>query len=68
MLSSALQEPPAQLANKQPGKLRYSEFLDAVEKESIEKVTFTSDGKTLTAIDTEGNRCIHSPRKDLPVV
>ena len=33
---------------------RYSEFINQVQDKNVEKVTFSSDGKQLTAIDTEG--------------
>ena len=35
---------------------RYSEFLDAVEGDKVEKVTFSADGQRLLAVDTEGQR------------
>lgn len=35
---------------------RYSEFIRAVEKDQVEKVTFSSDGQRLLAVDTDGNR------------
>jgi cell division protease FtsH len=35
---------------------RYSEFLHAVKKDQVEKVTFSADGKQLLAIDVDGNR------------
>lgn len=35
---------------------RYSEFINAVEKDQVEKVTFSADGQRLLAVDTEGNR------------
>lgn len=35
---------------------RYSEFLTNVEKNNVEKVTFSSDGQRLLAVDTDGNR------------
>ena len=35
---------------------RYSEFINQVQDKNVEKVTFTSDGQQLTAIDTEGYR------------
>lgn len=35
---------------------RYSEFINAVEKDQVEKVTFSADGQRLLAVDTDGNR------------
>lgn len=35
---------------------RYSEFIRAVEKDQVEKVTFSADGQRLLAVDTDGNR------------
>lgn len=48
-----------QLQNRQPGvpaPVRYSDFLDLVEKGQIEKVTFSADGQKLVATDTDGAR------------
>ena len=44
-----------QISNTNP-QWRYSEFINQVQDKNVEKVTFTSDGKQLTAIDTEGYR------------
>jgi cell division protease FtsH len=52
---SALQTPRA----TQPGaveKLTYSSFLDKVEKNEVEKVTFSPDGKKAVGVDSEGDR------------
>mmetsp|Transcript_2136 Transcript_2136/g.6375 ORF Transcript_2136/g.6375 Transcript_2136/m.6375 type:complete len:754 (+) Transcript_2136:155-2416(+) len=35
---------------------RYSAFIDAVENNEVEKVTFSADGQRLLAVDTDGNR------------
>jgi len=35
---------------------RYSEFITAVEKDKVEKVTFSADGTKLLAVDIDGNR------------
>ncbi|CAN8070896.1 unnamed protein product [Agarophyton chilense] len=35
---------------------RYSQFIDAVENDQVEKVTFSADGQRLLAVDTDGNR------------
>ena len=48
-----------QAINRQPGVpalVRYSDFLDLVEKGQIEKVTFSADGQKLVATDTDGQR------------
>ena len=39
-----------------PSPVRYSEFLDLVEENQIEKVTFSSDGTKLLGVDTDGGR------------
>eukprot|EP00189_Rhodosorus_marinus_P013353 CAMPEP_0184747374 /NCGR_PEP_ID=MMETSP0315-20130426/10510_1 /TAXON_ID=101924 /ORGANISM="Rhodosorus marinus, Strain UTEX LB 2760" /LENGTH=206 /DNA_ID=CAMNT_0027220411 /DNA_START=51 /DNA_END=668 /DNA_ORIENTATION=- len=39
-----------------PQRWRYSKFIDAVEKDQVEKVTFSADGQRLLAIDVDGNR------------
>jgi cell division protease FtsH len=44
------------LANGGVSDWRYSEFINAVEKNNVEKVTFSSDGQRLLAVDTDGNR------------
>lgn len=36
--------------------IRYSDFVNAVEKDEIEKVSFSYDGKKLIAVDTDGVR------------
>lgn len=35
---------------------RYSQFINAVETDKVEKVTFSADGQRLLAVDTDGNR------------
>lgn len=35
---------------------RYSEFIQAVEKNKVEKVTFSADGRKVLAVDVDGNR------------
>ena len=35
---------------------RYSEFMSAVEEDTVEKVTFSADGRRVLAVDTDGNR------------
>ncbi|CAN0161824.1 unnamed protein product, partial [Phaeothamnion confervicola] len=37
-------------------EVRYSDFIQSVEGDKIEKVSFSSDGQRLIAIDTDGNR------------
>ena len=39
-----------------PSIVRYSEFLKLVDQNEIEKVTFSSDGTKLLAVDTDGGR------------
>uniref|UniRef100_A0A7S3EE36 AAA+ ATPase domain-containing protein n=1 Tax=Rhodosorus marinus TaxID=101924 RepID=A0A7S3EE36_9RHOD len=39
-----------------PQRWRYSQFIDAVEKDQVEKVTFSADGQRLLAVDVDGNR------------
>mmetsp|Transcript_27540 Transcript_27540/g.27762 ORF Transcript_27540/g.27762 Transcript_27540/m.27762 type:complete len:863 (-) Transcript_27540:221-2809(-) len=41
-----------------PEKWIYSKFLDSVEKDSVEKVTFAPDGKKAVGVDSEGDRFI----------
>ena len=38
------------------GPWALSEFLDAVEKDSVERVTFDDAGKALVAVDADGGR------------
>merc|ERR1719230_1143809 len=38
------------------GNWRYSEFISQVNSDNVEKVTFSSDGQQLLAIDTDGGR------------
>jgi len=56
---------PAPMAAKEEAKpaasggvqnWRYSEFIDAVNKNKVEKVTFSADGRKLLAVDVDGNR------------
>ncbi|CAM9252067.1 unnamed protein product [Choristocarpus tenellus] len=37
-------------------EVRYSDFIEQVEKDEIEKVSFSYDGKRLVAVDTDGER------------
>lgn len=39
-----------------PEKWIYSKFLDEVEKDDVEKVTFSPDGKKAVGVDTDGDR------------
>jgi len=41
-----------------PQLIRYSAFLNLVEKGQIEKVTFSADGQKLVATDTDGQRWV----------
>jgi cell division protease FtsH len=51
-------EPPAVVrqAEVKTGQWRYSEFISEVTNDNVEKVTFSSDGQQLLAIDTDGGR------------
>lgn len=46
----------APTANNTVQDWRYSQFISAVESDQVEKVTFSSDGQRLLAVDTDGNR------------
>lgn len=51
--------PPAMMQKQSVQKvedIRYSDFVNAVEKDEIEKVSFSYDGKKLIAVDTDGVR------------
>lgn len=56
----AQQAPPASVMKAQSVQtvedIRYSDFVRAVEKDEIEKVSFSYDGKKLIAVDTDGMR------------
>lgn len=49
--------PKLQQANA-PEKWIYSKFLDEVEKDDVEKVTFSPDGKKAVGVNTDGDRFI----------
>jgi hypothetical protein len=55
MTQQVQQQAPASLTNE-PKEVRYSSFVGLVEKDSIEKVTFSADGQRLVAVDTGGRR------------
>lgn len=40
----------------QPTEVRYSDFLQLVNADQVEKVTFSADGTQLLGVDTDGNR------------
>lgn len=53
------QSPPAMMQKQSVQAvedIRYSDFIKAVEKDEIEKVSFSYDGKKLIAVDTDGAR------------
>lgn len=53
------QAPPAMMQKQSVQAvedIRYSDFIKAVEKDEIEKVSFSYDGKKLIAVDTDGAR------------
>lgn len=56
----AQQAPPASVMKTQSVQtvedIRYSDFVKSVEKDEIEKVSFSYDGKKLIAVDTDGMR------------
>lgn len=55
----ASQAPPAMMKSQSVQTvedIRYSDFVSAVEKDEIEKVSFSYDGKKLIAVDTDGMR------------
>jgi len=47
---------PKALQSGTPTKWIYSKFLDEVEKDDVEKVTFSPDGKKAVGVDTDGDR------------
>lgn len=49
-------EPVVQTRGAGPLRVRYSEFLELVQQDRLEKVTFSADGKQAVAVDTEGAR------------
>lgn len=58
-VDSAGQAPPAVMKTQSVQTvedIRYSDFVNAVEKDEIEKVSFSYDGKKLIAVDTDGVR------------
>ena len=48
--------PPAIVRSGEPSDIRYSDFVNSVKSDKLEKVTFSSDGTRLLAIDTDGQR------------
>mmetsp|Transcript_28067 Transcript_28067/g.56040 ORF Transcript_28067/g.56040 Transcript_28067/m.56040 type:complete len:669 (+) Transcript_28067:36-2042(+) len=48
--------PPAIVRSGEPADVRYSDFVNQVKSDKLEKVTFSSDGTRLLAIDTDGQR------------
>merc|ERR1711871_376926 len=49
--------PPAAIVRSgEPVDVRYSEFVSQVKNDKLEKVTFSSDGTRLLAVDTDGQR------------
>jgi cell division protease FtsH len=65
-LNMAVEMPPApekteapvvqQNSYGQPSDVRYSEFLNMVKSDRIEKVTFSADGTQLLGVDVDGAR------------
>lgn len=58
--ASVADAPPAPVLKPQSvqtvEEIRYTDFLKAVENDEIEKVSFSYDGRKLTAVDTDGVR------------
>ncbi|CAM9378910.1 unnamed protein product [Chrysoparadoxa australica] len=52
----AVDTPQPSSMSQVPTEIRYSEFLKLLDKNEIEKVTFSSDGQRLIAVDTDGDR------------
>ena len=48
--------PPAIVRSGEPTNIRYSDFIKSIKGDKLEKVTFSSDGSRLLAIDTDGQR------------
>merc|ERR1719174_2440159 len=49
--------PPAAIVRSgEPVDVRYSDFVNSVKNDKLEKVTFSSDGTRLLAVDTDGQR------------
>ncbi|GMH53506.1 hypothetical protein TrLO_g194 [Triparma laevis f. longispina] len=48
--------PPAIVRSGEPADIRYSDFMKNVKDDKLEKVTFSSDGTKLLAVDTDGQR------------
>ena len=51
--------PTEKAAQKDAGGVqnwRYSEFMNAVEEDNVEKATFSADGKRVLVVDVDGNR------------
>merc|ERR1719446_1875009 len=55
-LAPQVAKPPKAVQPGVPEKWIYSKFLDAVEKDKVEKVTFSPDGKKAVATDDDGDR------------
>lgn len=55
-LAPQVAKPPKAVQPGVPEKWIYSKFLDAVEKDQVEKVTFSPDGKKAVATDDDGDR------------
>merc|ERR1719183_2097391 len=49
-------QPPAIVRSGEPVDVRYSDFVNSVKNDKLEKVTFSSDGTRLLAVDTDGQR------------
>ena len=56
LIPQVARESPKALSAGPPTKWIYSKFLDEVEKNDVEKVTFSPDGKKALAVDDNGDR------------
>lgn len=56
LVPQVARQSPKALQSGPPEKWIYSKFLDAVEKNNVEKVTFSPDGKKALAVDDDGDR------------
>ena len=57
-LPQITRQAPKAIQSGAPEKWIYSKFLDEVEKDDVEKVTFSPDGKKAVGVDTDGDRFV----------
>ena len=58
LVPQVVRQSPKALQSGAPEKWIYSKFLDEVEKDDVEKVTFSPDGKKAVGVDTDGDRFV----------